>query len=57
MKKGAATKAREAVLKEKWNTQKDRRAARLDLNWRADELADRDVWRRRTPPPGRDASA
>ena len=56
-KKGGARKARDTEAGDLWKSQSGRRrAARLDVNWRADELAEDDVWQRRTPVPRTRAS-
>lgn len=47
MKKNGAKKAKESDFGANWTLLKDRRAARIDLNWRASELADNDMWQQR----------
>jgi hypothetical protein len=56
MKKGGAKKAKETEMGVSWAAQKPRRAARMDLTWRADELSESDSWRKRaarSPRPSR----
>lgn len=47
MNKRGARKAKDSELGVNWTIQKERRAARIDTNWRASELADSDIWKRR----------
>jgi hypothetical protein len=48
MKKCGARKAKESEFGVNWTIHKERRAARFDINWRASELADNDIWQRRS---------
>ena len=51
MKHRGARKAKDVDFDKHGFGKTHRRAARIDLTWRASELAETDVWQRRTEPP------
>ena len=50
MKHRSARKAKDVDFAKHGFGRADRNAARVDLTWRASELADTDVWQKRTEP-------
>ena len=52
-KKKSAKKAKYSDFGKNFNPRQDRRAARHDVNWRADDLDDQDIWKKKTPPAER----